>query len=167
MSEISFTIRRFTAADWPTWRALRLRALADSPDAFGATLADAQARADGTWQALLAQTVASPHHLPLLAEVADLPAGLAWANAEGSSVTLYQVWVAPEHRGRGIAQALLARAVDWARQRGAKAVELDVTAGDTPAVRLYRKMGFRETREPVPMANRDGLQEQAMRLPLD
>ena len=164
MTDPAITIRPFTATEWSAWRALRLRALADSPDAFGATLADAQARADETWQALLAQTVASARHLPLLAEVGKQPAGLAWVNIEGDTATLYQVWVAPEHRGRGIAQALLARAIGWAREQRVAAVELDVTAGDTPAVRLYKRMGFEETGAPLPMANRRGLQEQAMRL---
>jgi ribosomal protein S18 acetylase RimI-like enzyme len=164
MTDSSVTIRPFEAAEWPAWRALRLRALADSPDAFSATLADAQARADETWQALLAQTVASPHHLPLLAEVNSKPAGLAWANIEADIATLYQVWVAPEHRGRGIARALLTRAIGWARERGATAVELDVTAGDTPAVRLYRRLGFEAAGAPLPMTNRGDLHEQAMRL---
>lgn len=158
------TIRPLAAAEWPIWRALRLRALADSPDAFGATLADAQARTDKTWQALLARTVASADHLPLVAEVDGQLAGLTWAQVEGGIATVYQVWVAPEFRGRGIAQALLERAVAWARERGAAAVELDVTVGDTPAVRLYRRMGFVETGAAVPMASRDGLLEQAMRL---
>jgi ribosomal protein S18 acetylase RimI-like enzyme len=160
----SFTIRPLTASEWPAWRALRLRALGDSPDAFGTTLADAQARPDETWQALLAQTVASPDRLPLLAEVDGEPAGLAWARVEDGTATVYQVWVAREHRGRGIAQALLERAIAWACERGAAVFELDVTAGDTPAVRLYKRLGFVKAGAPVPMANRAGLQEQAMRL---
>ncbi|MBB3219760.1 GNAT family N-acetyltransferase [Pseudoduganella umbonata] len=167
MTDPTVTIRPFVAEDWPAWRALRLRALADSPDAFAATLADAQARADETWQALLAQTVASGQHLPLLAVVGNQPAGLAWAKVEGGSATLYQVWVAPEQRGHGIAQALLARAIGWASERGATTIELEVTAGDTPAVRLYRRMGFVETGMPVPMTGRSGLHEQGMRLLLD
>jgi ribosomal protein S18 acetylase RimI-like enzyme len=166
MTEPSLTIRPFEAAEWPAWRALRLRALADSPDAFGARLADAQARPDETWRQLLAQTVASPDRLPLLAEVAGMPAGLAWAQHEAGIVVLYQVWVAPEQRGHGIAHALLTRAMDWARDRGAAALELDVTAGDTPAMRLYRRLGFENVGAAVPMANRNGLQEQAMRLRL-
>ncbi len=166
MPDNSLTIRPFAADEWPAWRDLRLRALADSPDAFAATLADAQARPDATWQRLLAETTASANHLPLFADAAGTPAGLAWAQLEAGIVVLYQVWVAPEHRGRGIAHALLTRAIGWARERGAVAIELGVTVGDTPAVRLYKRLGFGETGAPVPMANRSGLREQAMRLPL-
>jgi GNAT superfamily N-acetyltransferase len=161
------TIRPFTASEWPAWRALRLRALADSPDAFAATLADAQARTDATWQALLEKTVASPDHLPLVACVDGQPAGLAWARHEAGAVMVYQVWVAPEHRGRGIAQALLERLIGWARERGAARMELGVTAGDSPAVRLYERLGFEANGAPVPMPDRKGrLAEQQMRLAL-
>ncbi|WP_338761858.1 GNAT family N-acetyltransferase [Massilia sp. METH4] len=162
-----FTIRPFTAGEWTTWRALRLAALADSPDAFGSTLADAQARADATWQALLAQAVAAPEQLPLLAEVAGESAGLTWAQVEGGNAVVYQVWVAPDYRGRGIARALLERAIGWARDRGATVMELGVTAGDTPAVRLYRRLGFEAMGAPIPMPNRNGLHEQPMRLVMD
>jgi hypothetical protein len=41
-----FQIWRFAAHKWPTCQNLRLRALADSPDAFGRTLAEAQEYAD-------------------------------------------------------------------------------------------------------------------------
>ena len=170
MVESVLTIRPLAPTEWPAWRALRLRALEDSPDAFAATLADARARADETWQALLAETVASAQHLPLVAMMREEAAGLAWARHEAGVVTLYQVWVAPERRGRGIAHALLLEAIGWARAQGAQAVELDVTVGDTPAVRLYKRMGFEEVGAPVPMADRSGrragLAEQAMRLRL-
>ena len=45
MSEIN--IRELAASEWREYRDLRLRALKDSPDAFSATYADAQARSDG------------------------------------------------------------------------------------------------------------------------
>jgi GNAT superfamily N-acetyltransferase len=160
------TIRPFAPTEWPLWRTLRLRALADSPDSFCTTLADAQARTDDTWAALLADASSSPRQLPLLALSGDQPAGLAWAQQDGDAVWLYQVWVAPEHRGRGIAQALLTRAIEWAREREAAAVKLDYTVGVVPAARLYESLGFVKVGDPAPLAKRAGLLEQAMQLPL-
>jgi GNAT superfamily N-acetyltransferase len=162
----TITIRPFAADEWRTWRELRIAALADSPDAFGTTLAQAQARTDETWASLLAQACSSPADLPLVAFVDGEPCGLMWANDEGGTVWLYQVWVAPHRRGCGVAQGLLRRAIDWARERGAAELRLDVTASMAPAYGLYKGMGFVEDGAPVPMENRSGLMEQAMRLPL-
>ncbi len=54
--------------------------------------------------------------------------------------------VTPESRGRGLGAVLLARAVAGFAAAGARTVALDVTAENTPAVRLYRKFGFRATK---------------------
>jgi GNAT superfamily N-acetyltransferase len=39
-------------------------------------------------------------------------------------VNIFQVWVAPEYRGQGMAAALLRAAILWARSRRAKLVQL-------------------------------------------
>ncbi len=49
--------------------------------------------------------------------------------------------VKPEHRGRQIGAALLNRAIDDARKRGFKRLELDVLS-DNPAVNFYQSMGL-------------------------
>src|SRR5262249_25805235 len=43
------SVRRLTRNEWREYRALRLRALADSPTAFATTLAEARAREDADW----------------------------------------------------------------------------------------------------------------------
>lgn len=163
------TIRRLTVADWQTYRALRLRALQDAPDAFAAMLAEQLARPDTAWAGRLATAAVSPDELPLIAEHDGAAVGLAWAKADGADpalVELFQVWVAPEARGRGIAAGLLREAVGWARARGFQAMMLGVTVGDTPAVRLYRRSGFRESGAPVPLRPGSSLLSQGMRLEL-
>ncbi|MCS0657050.1 GNAT family N-acetyltransferase [Massilia terrae] len=163
------TILRLTAADWQSYRALRLRALEDSPDAFAATLEAQLARPDSAWADRLDTAASSPDELPLLAEHAGAPAGLAWAKADAADpaiVELFQVWVAPEARGRGLATALLRAAIGWARERRFRAMTLGVTQGDTPAVRLYRREGFRDIGAPVPLRPGSRLLSQAMRLEL-
>lgn len=162
-------IVRLTAADWQSYRALRLRALEDSPDAFAATLAEQKQRPDAAWADRLASAARSPDELPLIAEHAGAPAGLAWAKADAadpSIVELFQVWVAPEARGKGLATALLRTVIGWARERRFRAMTLGVTRGDTPAVRLYRREGFRDVGAPVPLRPGSSLLSQAMRLEL-
>jgi ribosomal protein S18 acetylase RimI-like enzyme len=149
---------------------MRLRCLADSPDAFGSTLAEEQERSPQAWAARLAAAAVSEHDYPLIAEQDGLPVGLLWAKADAadaSVINLFQMWVAPESRGRGIAGALLREAIGWARSRSARVVQLGVTRADTPAVRLYARAGFRDFGTLEPLRPDSPLLSQPMRLELD
>ena len=75
-------IRAFFPHEWRTYKDLRLRALADSPDAFGSTLAAEQDRTDAEWSSRLASGAGSGLDLPLVAEVDGEPAGLAWGRID-------------------------------------------------------------------------------------
>jgi len=164
-----FTFRKLEPADWKSYRSLRLRALQDSPDAFGATFAEMAARTDEAWAARLAAAVGSASDHPLVAEQHGVPVGLAWAQADAadpSVVEIFQVWVAPEARGQGVAAQLLREAVRWARSKQAGTVRLGVTQGDTPAVRLYLREGFRNVGEPEPLRPGCALLSQTMCLAL-
>src|SRR5207248_10598921 len=46
------------------------------------------------------------------------------------------------HRGTGVAQGLVEAVAAVAREAGALGLNLTVTAGNAPAQRLYRRMGF-------------------------
>ena len=50
--------------------------------------------------------------------------------------------VAASHRRRGIGRALLAHAVEWARDAGIRKLELHVFPWNEPAIRLYEQFGF-------------------------
>ncbi len=147
-------VGRFDPAQWRTYRDLRLRALEESPDAFGSTLARERGLNDDEWARRLARGVASPDELPLLARLGEEPIGLLWARLEGEEgevAMLYQMWTAPEARRRGAARATLAEAEAWARTRGALRLALGVTVGLDPATRLYRSFGFEPVGEPGPL----------------
>ncbi len=145
---MTIVVRRFEAAEWPEYRKLRLRSLADSPDAFGSTLDREAERRDEEYRDRLARAAHADRDLPLLALVDGVPAGLSWGRIDDQqpdTVHLYQVWVAPEYRGRGVGQALLDAVIAWSRASGARRLRLGVTRGDSAAVRLYRRAGFVET----------------------
>jgi ribosomal protein S18 acetylase RimI-like enzyme len=52
--------------------------------------------------------------------------------------------VAPQWRGRGVGSALLATAIEWARERGLHKLTLSVFPHNAAAIALYRKFGFIE-----------------------
>ena len=53
-----------------------------------------------------------------------------------------KVMVAEPYRGRGIADSLMRELLAEAGRRGVKDFTLEVRAGNTPAIRLYEKLGF-------------------------
>jgi ribosomal protein S18 acetylase RimI-like enzyme len=167
--ETATTVRAFLAGEWPVYRALRLQALQDTPDAFGSTWAEEAARPVDAWQERLRAGVASGADLPLLALAAGVPAGLCWAKQDADDsrrVHLFQMWVAPEHRGIGLGRQLLRGAIDWASARGAQSLCLGVTLGDSSALRLYRAAGFVAEGEAEALRPGSALCSQAMRLAL-
>lgn len=162
-----FTIRPLQPQDWPAYREIRLRSLADSPDAFGSTLAAEQDRAPLEWAARLSAAAASGQDCPLVAELAGAWVGLVWAkvdSTDASVVNIFQMWVAPESRGQGIAATLLREAIAWATSRDARVVQLGVNRANASAVRLYLREGFRDVGNPAPLRPGSALLEQRMRL---
>ncbi|MEU2391532.1 GNAT family N-acetyltransferase [Streptomyces sp. NPDC007369] len=57
-------------------------------------------------------------------------------------LTIEDIEVAPDHRGRGVGRTLMDQAVDFARERGAGHIWLEVTNVNAPAIHAYRRMGF-------------------------
>jgi ribosomal protein S18 acetylase RimI-like enzyme len=53
-----------------------------------------------------------------------------------------QICVTPDHRGRGIGELLIAETLRELRKRNFTELSLTVTQANTPAVKLYRRMGF-------------------------
>lgn len=165
-------IRRFTAREWPAYRALRLRSLADAPNAFGSSLALEESWAHELWMARLMAAEVSGRDCPLVAEstAADgAMLGLLWAKCDADDagiVNLFQMWVAPEARGRGAASALVDEALAWARSIGARLVQLGVVVDNQDAIRLYARKGFRNAGVPAPIRPGSALLEQTMQLAL-
>ncbi|RAN39954.1 hypothetical protein HY26_14320 [Hyphomonas sp. GM-8P] len=56
---------------------------------------------------------------------------------------LYSLTVAPDHRGKGIASALMAAGEADAARRGCNRVRLEVRQSNATAIRLYERHGFR------------------------
>jgi GNAT superfamily N-acetyltransferase len=163
------SIRTFASHEWRTYRDLRLRALADSPDAFGGTLAQEKDRPDTEWASRLTSGVESRCDLALLAEVGSEPIGLAWGRIETSNLdvaNLYQMWVAPNSRRLGAGRMLLEVVIAWAKAAYVHYLALGVTCGDSPAMRLYLRAGFKPVGEPEPLRPGSELMAQPMRLAL-
>ncbi len=59
---------------------------------------------------------------------------------------IYDIWVVPGHRGKGVGKFLLGWAVDWARRRGHRKIKLEVSETNARARHVYESLGFRAER---------------------
>jgi GNAT superfamily N-acetyltransferase len=128
-------IDRLGAHEGERLRAVRLAALADAPDAFGGTLAEAAARPADEWR---------QHIIELATFVAvdgDIDVGMVRAARhpdEPKAGELLSMWVAPGARGRGVGDALIDAVVAWARAEGLSRIVLE-------AIGLYARHEFTPT----------------------
>jgi GNAT superfamily N-acetyltransferase len=136
--------------DWQRLRDVRLRALATDPDAFLETHASAAGFPDELWRE---RATPAEDQASFVFERDDRFDGLVscFVADDPATVFLVAMWVAPELRGIGVANALVERVVAWARERGAARVCLSVEADNPRAARLYEKCGFVETDAPPPL----------------
>ncbi len=153
-------VRRVVEDDWAALRAVRLEMLADTPLAYLETVADARARSEGEWRFRAGRGSAGGTDLGLCAELPDEPGRwvgyLACFMDEPGQGHVVSVYVAPSHRGTGLATELLDRVRTWATEEaGLNRLHLFVHEHNDRAAAFYRRYGFtatgyREAYEPDP-----------------
>jgi GNAT superfamily N-acetyltransferase len=146
-------IRSITNDDLDVYREIRLRALADSPSAFGSTHDDELAMPLEGWIERVTSAAAGDERTMVLAFDGDECIGLAatYDDDYGADVQLVSMWVAPTHRGTGVAAELVEAVLAWARAAGARNVALWVTTGNDRARRFYERLGFTITGDVQPL----------------
>ena len=128
-------------------RTLRLRALADTPSAFGSTYEREVAFTEADWQRRL-QPEANPHFVcgrPDAEPVGIVAVGVDRTEPDDRVAHVWGMWVDGSARGTGVADALLETAIEWATSNGFMVARLQVTEGNVRAERMYERLGFRRT----------------------
>lgn len=92
--------------------------------------------------------------------------GYAGVFAPGAAeADVLTVGVVPEHRGKGIAKALMALITDWASEKGSTAMMLEVKTDNLEAIVLYESLGYAKLNVRKDYFGQ-GLNAQVMRLEL-
>jgi ribosomal protein S18 acetylase RimI-like enzyme len=137
------------------FKSVRLRALQDSPFAFGSTFEKESKLSDADWQRRAAERDGT-RSITYLAwdqgEACGIAAGFIDAENDNSA-HLVSVWVAPTHRTRGIGKLLVLGVIDWARIRGVARLHLMVTSNNDAAIGFYQQLGFQKTGRTEPYPN--------------
>lgn len=143
---MSAVVRRIRPDEGLRLRALRLRALADMPLAFGSTLEREQAFADEVWHERARDGAADGERVTYVAEDGSQWMGMVTGITDDPDEPRLEVvgmFVEPTARRRGVGAALLEAVAGWARERGAARLRLWVTTTNHPAIRLYQRCGFK------------------------
>lgn len=141
-------IRPSREGDAESYRELRLRGLRDHPEAFGADYTQSAAKPPEHWRERMRQGAGGAHGITYLAEAGGALLGMTTLVCDVDDPKdrhtglIVGVYVAAEWRGLGIADALLASCLAWARQLGLRQAKLAVATGNTPAIRCYIRHGF-------------------------
>ncbi|MFJ4172403.1 GNAT family N-acetyltransferase [Paenarthrobacter sp. NPDC089714] len=154
------SIRRLRPEDWPLLKAVRLEMLADTPMAYVESLQAARRQTDTQWLER-ASAMSAEDSVTLVADE-DGPGSRIRAlmrvvvkhpQDPGRPLQgmLISVYVAPEYRGLGLADQMLAHACQAAvADLGAWSLELGVHQDNQRAMAFYKRHGFQLTGESKP-----------------
>jgi ribosomal protein S18 acetylase RimI-like enzyme len=148
-------IEPITLSNISVFKAVRLRALKDSPGAFGSTYARESEFEDAEWTNR-ALRWNGERGVGFVALDGDTGCGIAGAFLDPEvplQAQLVSMWTAPTHRRHGIGRQLVNEVDNWARKSGARTLCLMVTSNNETAQRFYARLGFARTGRTEPYPN--------------
>ena len=157
-------VRAASPDEWRSVRDLRLRALEDSPNAFGSTSERERAYAKREWLQWISGWEHAVNRL-LVAIDEGTWVGMAVGSRtdEDERAHLYAMWVDPVSRRAGVGRRLVEAVLAWAEAEGATEIELGATAINRDAVVFYERLGFADTGERHPLRDGSPLEVVVMR----
>ena len=152
---MSALVRRVRPGEGTMLRDVRLRALLDTPSAFGSTHEREVAYEPAVWDERAREGSAGDARATFVAVDGEVCVGMVAAFPDVDHpgvVDLVGMWTAPEARRQGVAIRLVEAVLGWSTGIGAERLELWVTRGNEPAQRLYERLGFAATgaHQPLP-----------------
>jgi GNAT superfamily N-acetyltransferase len=148
MAEERVSVRWGGPEEATSLRAIRLEALADTPEAYGSTFEDASTWPDERWLAVASQW------RYVLGDMDGTVAGMAsggFNDQYPNTHWLYGMYVSPGARGTGLAHLLVERIAQWAQGDGATNLYLHVAEPVARARAFYQREGFVESGDMITM----------------
>ncbi len=150
------------------FKAVRLRALQDSPTAFSSTYAREAEISDEEW---LKRSVrwSSDGSIGYIAFNMEKACGLVACYTEEQHplrAHIVSMWVDPAYRRAGVGKMLIDALSAWAKTRQLHELKLMVTSINESAINFYERIGFRKSGITGPYPNDPAIMEYEMLLPL-
>lgn len=135
-------IRLVRPEEAPQFRAIRLRSLKDHPEAYHSTYKEWDGPLWTFVQRIEENRLVGAFHENTLVGIVLLALQARKSAQTRHKCEFWSVYLAPEHRGRGLARRMLERAIEEARSLGFEAAVLTVNAENAGAKALYESLGF-------------------------
>jgi GNAT superfamily N-acetyltransferase len=148
-------LEQISTNDVLVFKTVRLRALQDSPAAFGSTYARESQFPDAEWLKRAAN-MNGEKAIGYLAMDDDGACGVIGVfrdEHDSLSANVVSMWVAPAYRRTGLGASLIAALQTWARNHGVLVLRLMVTSNNRAAIEFYEHMGFSMTGNTEPYPN--------------
>jgi RimJ/RimL family protein N-acetyltransferase len=146
--------------DFKRVRELRLSALKDSPNSFGAKYEVLKERPDNYWQQVLKESSWC------LVSIDGVDIGLLAVDRadkdRNSDCWLSGWWITPTHRGQGISKLMAQWVYELCRKNGWQKIGLGVWPDNKAAIAVYLKLGFVAADSLLPSRSIPGLMYQPM-----
>src|SRR4029450_4281663 len=144
-------IRVVRDEEWEGARDLRMRAIADAPEAFARSLEEEQRLSESEWREFVSPSDSRVWFVETTDD--DEFVGMAFGFLDDPLKAAYLggMWVEPGRRHSGIGKSLVETVIEWGRARGAARIELEVNELTKPAVALYQACGFAPTGRSRPL----------------
>jgi len=156
------TVRGVRPDDASLLREVRIRALTDSPGAFGGTLEQEQANPQQHYQESAARFAVSDVTTKFLLFSENRLMGTIGAFFQSGAddvVYLCAMWVDPMFRRRGAGRELVRVAITWGRKRGATVFKAWVSDENVIGRSFWQGAGFAPTSQTQPLPSNPAVSE--------
>lgn len=143
-------IRRIRIGEFDLFKQIRLRALKEAPYAFSSTYESALQRSEESWREQADNSAQGSDRATFITFSDDAPVGIAALYRVENQINvgaMLQVWVAPEHRGTGVARDLIDAIFEWAGENNFRMILSRIRDGNIRAQKFYTKYGFSNSDE--------------------
>jgi diamine N-acetyltransferase len=144
----SISVEMISPDEWEKYKKIRLEALKNHPEAFGAQYEREAKRTDEEWQEIAAKFQDPKYRLKMFAaRDGDEFVGMGgFFRGDPGVANLFELYVKKDQRGKNIGAELLAKILSTIEQDGRfNQVKLVVNKEQKEAFSLYEKFGFRVT----------------------
>ena len=143
----NISIRFIRESDVAAFKALRLEALREHPEAYGMDFEEETAQPDSVWNDRVGKAAGDPSGSIVLADAGEELAGMVgvWRGTGVKTrheANIWGVYVRPKYRGHKLTDQMIVEALGWCRGGNVRIVRLTVVTCNASAVRCYQRAGF-------------------------